>query len=103
MFPEERYFSDGYFYLWNIFSKEILEDIFLKNICFNIYLKRIFDTNICLAYDEKAHAAKLLYMEDSDPNFIHQLNSIELSLLGFQLCFICEPVFVSPWCIEQDL
>ena len=47
VFPEEIYFSDGYFYLLNIFSKEILENIFLKNICFNIFLKRIFDTNIC--------------------------------------------------------
>jgi len=47
VFSEEIHFSDGYFYLWNIFSKEILENIFLKNICFNIFLKRIFDTNIC--------------------------------------------------------
>jgi len=50
VFLEERYFSDGYFYLWNIFSKEIFEDIFLKNIYFNIFLKRIFDTNICLVW-----------------------------------------------------
>jgi len=28
---------------------ELEKDIFLKNICFNIFLKRIFDTNICLA------------------------------------------------------
>ena len=41
VFSEERYFSYGYFYLWNVFSKEILEDIFLKSI---------FDTNICLAW-----------------------------------------------------
>jgi len=33
----------------------------------------------CLAY-----AAEWLYKEDSDPSFIHQLNNIELSLLGFQ-------------------
>jgi len=83
VFPEERYFSNGYFSLLNIFSKEILEDIFLKNICFNIFLKRIFDTNLCLAYDEKAHAAERLYKEDSYPSFIHQLIVFELSLLWF--------------------
>jgi len=55
------------------------------NICFNIFLKRIFDTNICLAYDEKAHANEWLYKEDSHPSFIYQFNSIELSLLGFRL------------------
>jgi len=77
--------NDGYFYLWNIFSKVILEDIFLKKICFNIFLKRIFDTNICLVYDKKAHDAEWLYKEDSYPSFIHQFNSIELSLLGFLL------------------
>ena len=63
----------------------ILEDIFLKKICFNIFLKRIFDTNICLVYDKKAHDAEWLYKEDSYPSFIHQFNSIELSLLGFLL------------------
>jgi len=38
------------------FQKRFWEIYFLKNICFNIFLKRIFDTNICLAYDEKTHA-----------------------------------------------
>ena len=114
-FQKKRYFSNGYFYLWNIFSKEILEDIFLKNIffniflkeyliqiyvwpegrfncaniflegileiyiwriiCFNIFLRRIFDSNICCCWR--------IYKEDSDPSFIHQINVIKLSLLGF--------------------
>jgi len=38
------------------FQKRFWKIYFLKNICFNIFLKRIFDTNICLAYDGKAHA-----------------------------------------------
>ena len=37
-----------------------------------------------LTYDEKAHVAEWLYKEDSYPSFIHQFNSIELSLLGFR-------------------
>jgi len=38
------------------FQKRLWKIYFLKNICFNIFLKRIFDTNICLAYDQKANA-----------------------------------------------
>ena len=63
------------------FGKYIYEEYLFQT--FNIFLKRIFDTNICLAYDEKAHAIKWLYKEDSYPSFIHQFNVIELSLLGF--------------------
>ena len=37
-------------------SRRNLGNIFLQNIYFNTFLKRIFDTNICLAYDVKAHA-----------------------------------------------
>jgi len=51
------------------FQKRFWKIYFLKNICFNIFLKRIFDTNICLAYDEKTHAAEWLYKEDSYPSF----------------------------------
>jgi len=43
----------------------------------------IWSTN-CLTYDEKVHDVDLLYKEDSDPSFIRQFNSIELSLLGFK-------------------
>lgn len=62
------------------FQKRFWKIYFLKNICFNIFLKRIFDTNICLAYDEKAHALNGYYKEDLYPSFIHQFNGIELSL-----------------------
>jgi hypothetical protein len=46
-----------------------------------------------LSCDEKAHATEWLYKEDSYPSFIHQFNSIKLSLLVFRLMFICEPLF----------
>jgi len=38
----------------------------------------------CLAYDEKVHVVEWLCKEDSGPSFIHQFNSIELSILGFK-------------------
>ena len=40
------------------FQNRFQKIYFLENICFNIFLKRIFDTNICLANDENAHALK---------------------------------------------
>jgi len=49
----------------------------------------------CLAYDEKANVVEWLYKIDSNPSFFDQFNVIKLSLLGFGLCFICEPHFVS--------
>jgi len=54
---------------------------------------------MCLAYDEKAHAAELLYKEDSYPSFSYWIESFRVK----PCALFCEPLFVSYWCIELDL
>jgi len=56
VFPKEKKIPMDIFICKIYFQKRFCKMYFLKNICFNIFLERIIDTNICLTYDEKAHA-----------------------------------------------
>ena len=62
------------------FQKRFWEKYISEEYLFQFFSEKNIDTNICLAYDEKAHAAELLYKENSYPSFSYQFNSFELSL-----------------------